>query len=378
MTSLRYKFNILFKKKSAANLQISELSITFALRNNLKYTVIRLARHIETLLLSNECVMVPDLGGFLAHRLTARYDADEELFLPPLRTLGFNPHLKINDSLLVTSYSDAYDLTYTEAVDAIANEVAELKDILENSGSYELNNLGRLYYDNERKLNFEPCEAGILTPGFYALSSFSMSPITNNADDENDATSHKPKVIYIGSEDGRKTLNISLKAVRNISAAAVVIATAILVALPISRNGMALSGGNIESGFYEMFNPSHNNASKQTTSLAMVKPKAKMAVEMKTEPQVNVQKADNEKVAEPETQNYWSIVLCAGVPQGNAEKLAEKVKADGYDDAFVYKDDNVKVLYGKYTSKEEALNNLREMRSDKYFKDGWLLEVKAK
>lgn len=61
--------------------------------------MIELDRHIEILLLSNDCVIVPDFGGFMAHHVDARYDEADGTFLPPLRTLGFNPQLKMNDSL---------------------------------------------------------------------------------------------------------------------------------------------------------------------------------------------------------------------------------------------------------------------------------------
>ena len=33
-----------------------------------------LRRHIEILLLENDCVIVPNLGGFMAHHVEARYD----------------------------------------------------------------------------------------------------------------------------------------------------------------------------------------------------------------------------------------------------------------------------------------------------------------
>ena len=56
-------------------------------------------------------MIVPDFGGFIAHHVEARYDADEKLWLPPFRTLGFNQQLRLNDSLLAQSYVDAYDIT---------------------------------------------------------------------------------------------------------------------------------------------------------------------------------------------------------------------------------------------------------------------------
>ena len=113
----------------------------------------------------------------MAHYVCARYDTDDHLFLPPLRTLGFNPQLTMNDSLLVQSYIEAYDISYPEALRRIENEVAELKQHLESKGQYELNDIGILSLKEDGRLVFEPCEAGILTPSLYGLSSFEMQPV---------------------------------------------------------------------------------------------------------------------------------------------------------------------------------------------------------
>ena len=44
-------------------------------KKNLNFAnVIELERHIEILLLSNDCVIVPDFGGFMAHHADARFD----------------------------------------------------------------------------------------------------------------------------------------------------------------------------------------------------------------------------------------------------------------------------------------------------------------
>ena len=87
--------------------------------------MIELERHIEILLLNNDCVIVPNLGGFVAHHREARYDGNEQLFLPPLRTIGFNPKLHLNDSLLAQSYIEAYDISYPDAMNRIEGEVNE-------------------------------------------------------------------------------------------------------------------------------------------------------------------------------------------------------------------------------------------------------------
>ena len=128
--------------------------------------VIKLERHIEILLLSNDCVIVPDFGGFMAHHVDARYDGRDSMFLPPLRTIGFNPQLKINDSLLAQSYVEAYDISYPEALRRIEEEVNEIRQVLENTGKYEFNNIGTIYLNDHGNYSFDPCEAGLLTPSF--------------------------------------------------------------------------------------------------------------------------------------------------------------------------------------------------------------------
>ena len=114
--------------------------------------MIELERHIEILLLNNDCVIVPNLGGFMAHHVEARYDEEDCIFLPPLRTLGFNPQLKINDSLLAQSYIEAYDISYPEAIQRIEDEVNELTQHLQNEGRYELNNIGILAVSHDKDL----------------------------------------------------------------------------------------------------------------------------------------------------------------------------------------------------------------------------------
>jgi hypothetical protein len=116
-------------------------------------------------------VIVPGFGGFMAHHVDARYDGRDSMFLPPLRTIGFNPQLQMNDSLLALSYVEAYDISYPEALNRIADEVTEMRQTLENSGKFELNDIGTIILNEDGNYTFEPCEAGILVK-FFLLSGF--------------------------------------------------------------------------------------------------------------------------------------------------------------------------------------------------------------
>ena len=63
--------------------------------------MIELAKHIEVLLLENDCVIVPGLGGFIAHNRPAMWRTDSGEFFPPLRSIGFNPQLIMNDGVVI-------------------------------------------------------------------------------------------------------------------------------------------------------------------------------------------------------------------------------------------------------------------------------------
>ena len=168
--------------------------------------MIEIQRHIEILLLDNDCVIVPGFGGFMAHHVSARYDESDGSFLPPLRTIGFNPQLTMNDSLLVQSYIEAYDLSYPEALKRIEDEVNEIRQTLENKGTYEMTDLGVLSLNEEGNIIFQPCEAGILTPNLYGLSNFNMRPLAF----ESEKVSTSKLKTEEASEDCRGSCNTGL------------------------------------------------------------------------------------------------------------------------------------------------------------------------
>ena len=90
--------------------------------------MIELAKHIEILLLDNECVIVPELGGFITHYQPAHYEESEGLFVPPVRTVGFNSQLTMNDGLLIQSYMQAYHTDFSDAARIISEKVEWLKE----------------------------------------------------------------------------------------------------------------------------------------------------------------------------------------------------------------------------------------------------------
>lgn len=139
--------------------------------------MIELAQHIEVLLLENDCVIVPGLGGFVAHYTPAMRVAEENTFLPPTRIIGFNPQLKMNDGLLVQSYMAVYGTDFSDATRIVDKSVKELLSLLHENGKADLPNIGELRYNIHDAYDFVPYDNKITTPYLYGLDSFEMQEL---------------------------------------------------------------------------------------------------------------------------------------------------------------------------------------------------------
>ena len=370
---------------------ISGKIATFAL-------VIELERHIEILLLSNDCVIVPDFGGFMAHHVDARYDGKDNLFLPPLRTIGFNPQLTMNDSLLAQSYVEAYDISYPEAINRIADEVAEIRQHLENTRKYELNDIGILYLNEDGNYTFEPCEAGILTPELYGLGSFDMRTISDMETSEEDHTtesvaednlvhvsetsSKEPMVekrkigttVYDDEDDSKKSaefIQIRKSFLRNLAAACIALIAFFALSTPLGNPNLQKS--QIDTGLLTRIMPKELTHGKEAHDLVLTKETEG------NQPESNV--ADNNEATQDEQEvsqstPYYSIVLASRVTKRNAASYVSQLQAKGFKDARVLiTNSNVKVIYGTFRSEGQAYNELNRLQDEEAFIDGWVTKV---
>ena len=318
--------------------------------------VIELERHIEILLLDNDCVIVPDLGGFMSHYIEARYDDRENLYLPPLRTLGFNPKLTMNDSLLAQSYVEAYDISFPEAISRIEKEVSELHQHLENEGYYELYDIGTLRLNGEGNYEFEPCEAGILTPSLYGLNTLEIDKIVPVAP----IAEPLRQPAQEQKEPAERAIHIKMSTLRKTAAIAAAIALLVMLAIPVGNSTRQfLDTCKIDKSWFYRIMP------KEITS-------NKPAAPVKDDPK---QPVVEEKVQEPAT--YWTIVLASQVSKKNAELFAASLQKRGYAEAtVVLRRNGNKVVMGRFSSETEAQNRVRTLRQESAdFAEAWVMKM---
>ena len=310
--------------------------------------MIELERHIEILLLNNDCVIVPDLGGFMAHRVDARYDESEGTFLPPLRTLGFNPQLKMNDSLLVQSYIEAYDISYPEALRRIESEVAELRQHLETEGEYDLCDIGLLRLNVEGALEFEPCEAGILTPQLYGLSSFELKPLECLAPKAEEVPAESAAIDekVIGRSNER-AITIKMSWLRNVAAVAAAALAFFMISDPVSNSQVEVQQSS--------FIPIHSKPTVVSST---------------------PQSATDTAAEQSHNEGAFCLVLASQVGQRNANAFVDQLRSEGFVDAATLQSKSMlRVVYGNYATESDAYQSLRTLRAkSKHFAEAWVMK----
>ena len=337
-----------------------------------------LSRHIEILLLDNDCVIVPGLGGFVAHHVPAEYV--EHVFMPPCRTIGFNPQLKHNDYLLAQSFVEAYDISTPEAIRRIEKEVEEIRQLISIEGQCDFDGIGTLRLDAGEKITFSPCKAGLLTPSLYALSSFAIEELTQQT----------TNAEYLADEDTcpvqerHSAIIARMSAIKKAAAAILILVLFTLSILPAGKGSTGIEQSSVV------------NASYFTTKQTRQSPLAKQATVVKTQPAQEENAPDNEvmqakaqgnetlgresrqdgEAATPVTPAY-TIVMASKITEKGAEDYVMNLRASGYDKAEQYgSGSSLRVIYGRYATEQQAVQELRSLReTDEAFKDCWTMKI---
>jgi len=347
----------------------------------------------------------------MTHHVQAHYDERDNLFLPPLRTLGFNPQLNINDSLLVQSYIEAYDISYPEALQRIAGEVEELRQHLENEGSYELNDIGVLSLNEDGHYVFTPCEAGILTPNLYGLSSFEMTrldampqPIVVRESETARKTVAEPtaQIIDLGTKadntaieeekveeaDDDDVVHIKFSWIRNTVAVAAILLAIFVLSLPTGKTDMMTRAiSNINNGLLFGMMSEDTNMSKieikKADSIKLKKAGSEKCTEKTAaaiEKDVAVVSATDSIAPAPAavqpSADTYCIVLASYVSMRNANSFVERLNKQGYDQAEVFVRNQVtRVIYGHYASENDAYNDLRRFHRHSETAEAWVMQL---
>ena len=382
-----------------------------------------LARHIEVLLLENDCVIVPGLGGFIAHNKAAEFKDSANVFCPPVRTIGFNPQLIINDGLLAQSYMQAYDTDFPDASRKIESVVSQIKDSLYKNGQAELENIGTLYYTMAGVYGFEPYQNAFFRPSLYGLGIFSISPLSELRPVKE--TIVEPRIMIEtvpSSDEDRKAKAKQRHIIKRMAEHAVGIAAAVILffvlSVPVENTYLdnssyaslgaetmldAIRSKSMATASLETKDIKQNNKQNIRNNVNTLRPVAVKSVKVeKAEPKTSKEvkasptavkketiktetvkteavKAETKSTKEVQksntVQNKGLFVIVASLQtMQDAEKELAKFKKQGYNEATILASDNrYRIALYRFTDKSKAYEKINELRKDEQFKTAWLL-----
>jgi len=332
-------------------------------------------KYIRKLLFEFDCVIIPDFGGLLTHRVGVRYDESAQLFKPTGKRLAFNEILKIDDGLLAYYLAAGEQISREQATEQTRKFVASLRADLETQQSADIDKIGRFSTNYEGKLIFEPDYTQNYDQEWYGFQEFSAecSECQPNwlRQDVND-------IEVLVDQEESIILSPNKRNVRWGWAAAAVLICAVSAASyfyqPTDHN--LLSSLNPITAVRDLYQPSAEVADSPQEKFESSNVKVVYFQEIKpeiipalAEPEAVFEEDPTMIAASPAVAEMPEVIeiekdyfLIAGSFSGkkNAHRLKAQLRRLGFDDASVLEEKSgkwIKVSAGSYENHAEALQD---------------------
>lgn len=321
---------------------------------------------IKDLLNTNECVIVPQFGGFVSNYKSATVkNSPFATFAPPTKHIVFNEGLKVDDGLLANTLSNEYNLSFDDAKKEIENFVLSSKSILKKEGSFLLKGIGVLRSVNGSSIILDPDYSENLLTDSFGLETFEFAVLKD------------PEIIR---KENKKFKDISLERKKRIAK----YARRAVIALPVVLAFIILPG-NINKSQFSSFNffksdyqaPKEISIKAETPAQEQIK---KNSIETQIDKTVDKRLAL--KYIEPsqeltntihtEENNYF-IIAGSFTQIDNANKLIQELSTKNIDAKVLEGNGYFRVYIDGFNTKENAETRLSALRQ-KYenFSSYWI------
>lgn len=133
-----------------------------------------LGKTIQKLLMKHETVIVPGLGAFVSKYKSAETDGESGKMLPPSKGISFEPKVQNNDGLLAGQIVVQEQVSHFEALKKIKEECEDIIFRLDKGERVTLENMGVLFYNQNREIQFVPSGEENLLADVFGLEAISL------------------------------------------------------------------------------------------------------------------------------------------------------------------------------------------------------------
>lgn len=293
--------------------------------------MISMIEHIEYLMLSNDCVVVPGFGAFIAQYTSSHNCEQNSTFTSPKRSISFNASINHNDGLLANSIAKKASIPYAEALKQIEKSTTICRQALSDGSEVPFGRLGFFINNGEGHIEFIPFHHELANDDFFGLQSFSFPTLAERnvqvAAEETVSETYSEPEINIGR---RKWF--SHKAVQIAASIVMLVCLTFALSTPIIVD-----------------KPTHQLATLNVPTPTMPKHKVVKAEEISQQKQVE---AASEK-KEANSNGRYAIIICSLKKQSQVAQYfqenkdinpANVIKKNGYYMIYFNRGDNYQEL----------------------------------
>ena len=300
-------------------------------------------KYISDLLYLHDCVIVPGLGGFVANYREVEIREAHNLFMPPVKEIGFNRSLFRNDGLLTDFIALKESVSYAGAIEHIKQFVENIRLQISSGAVVDLGDIGSLRKDAMGNILFIPREGVSFLPESIGLTSFRFMPLEQKK---------ITRIEFLDESDILKN-----RKSRNWVAAAVFAACFTLFSTELKMPFVSQAGVN------DIFSISSNNTEQPFLSKTEI-----IAVDEETfEPINSVEKTIN---------SVKSYHLIAGSFKGitPANIALNEFSSDEFPDLSLLNDGKgrIRISLCSYSNKAEAIEYLDKLKKQSRFSTVWV------
>ena len=355
-----------------------------------------LDKKINTLLFTHDCVIVPGLGGFVASQVAARHNAIQHTFIPPTRVIAFNVFLRQNDGLLANFISTEEKVSFRDAMKIIERYVERCFMELEAGRKFTVADIGQLYYDSEKNIQFTPDETALHSFDAFGLAPLRAVPAVTEAKKENIFFSPLRESAKKGNRERKKPTKATRipRGSRLVNTGLVVgvLLWAMFNVYIIAPQNFNLSALNpFEKTVSDRIRPvppaepakQEEPALKNISSPApAIQPSNNKAITPVTEGKIHAENITErmkeetvpvpvKKNAEAAEGNYFAVVGVFNIPT-NAEKMLAKLREHGYQNPGAIERQNkpTMVYAAQYLQKSDAVQSMQRLKEQGM--DAWV------
>jgi len=153
-------------------------------------------KYIKDLLYRYECVILPNLGAFVARNTPSNIDESNNIIQPPSKIISFNASIKENDGLLANHISICENISHEKAIEKISKKIIAYKKALNQGKELKFKNIGLLSLKDNSYIFIPSNKVNFLSSSF-GLSKFSTSKINRAGSNKNYNVNNYVKYVAI-------------------------------------------------------------------------------------------------------------------------------------------------------------------------------------